>query len=56
MSQVYVDGKYISCSQADLMEMDRLAKQKGITRDEAAVKVLKLEPPKAAPKAKKGGK
>jgi len=53
MSQVYVNGAHVSCSRADLVEMDRLAKEKGITREAAALKVLKLEPPQAA---KKGGK
>ena len=53
MSQVYVDGEYFSCTQADLVEMDRLAAEKGITREQAAA--LKSKP--AAKKAaKKGGK
>jgi len=52
MSQVYVQGEYHGCTRADLVEMDRLAKEKGTTREEAAVKVLGLEKPKAEPKKK----
>lgn len=54
MSQVYVDGEYLSCSQADLVEIDRLASEKGITREAAAAMKLKAKPTKAPKKAKEG--
>lgn len=51
MSRVFVDGKHIAVTQEQLREIDAAAK-KGESREEAAVRVLKLKP--AA--KKKGGK
>ncbi len=49
MSQVFVDGKYVGCTQADLVEIDRRVdeankkKPGSSNRDQMAAKVLGIK-------------
>jgi len=53
MSQVFIDGKYHGCTQAQLGEMDQLAAEKKTTREVAAAQVLGIKPAKKAAKGSK---